>query len=310
MTKLYAGIGSRYTPTSVLECMYVLAAQLALKGYTLRSGGAPGADSAFEYGCDSVCGLKEIWLPWERFENRDSPWLSSIEHAEIAETIHPYWNEITQGPQKLHARNVGQILGPDCQTPVEFVICYTICGMTKRQERTLYSGGTATAIVLAADYNIPVFNLGNAQSRRDLISYLNQEKLMDDHDFEQQVLDLHLHDPESQEIFVFGSNLAGRHGRGAAKYAAQVCGAKRHQGFGMQGRSYAIPTKGYHLEPLSLDTICFNIGTFIRFAKAHPEKQFFVSEVGCGEAGYKPAQIAPFFKEAPSNCKLPPGWRS
>lgn len=110
-------------------------------------------------------------------------------------------------------------------------------------------------------------------------------------------------------IFVFGSNLAGRHGRGAALCALRIYGAKYGQGSGMQGRSYAIPTKDEKLKTLSLDLICAYVREFIVFAATYHEMTFCVTRIGCGLAGYSDEDIAPMFKHAPENCKLPKGWR-
>jgi hypothetical protein len=112
-----------------------------------------------------------------------------------------------------------------------------------------------------------------------------------------------------QSIFVFGSNLAGRHGAGAALYARQHHGAVYGRGEGLQGQSYGIPTKGVHIETLSLEAIAFNVSKFIKFAQQHPELIFNVTRIGCGLAGYADAQIAPMFVGAPANCVLPDGWR-
>lgn len=111
-------------------------------------------------------------------------------------------------------------------------------------------------------------------------------------------------------IFVFGSNLAGRHGKGAALTALRHHGALYHCGWGIQGRSYGIPTKGLALEVLSLDVIATHVTTFIEYATAHPELTFNVTRIGCGLAGYTDSQIAPMFKGAPINCNLPEGWRT
>ena len=110
-------------------------------------------------------------------------------------------------------------------------------------------------------------------------------------------------------IFVFGSNLAGRHGKGAALTARLYHGAIYGQGNGKQGNSYAIPTKDIYLRSLPLDTIQFYVEIFINYAKQHPELTFFVTRIGCGLAGYTDTQIAPMFKNAPSNCELPLTWR-
>ena len=101
--------------------------------------------------------------------------------------------------------------------------------------------------------------------------------------------------------FVFGSNEAGRHGKGAALYAKKHFGAIYGQGHGEQGRSYAIATKDTSLRSLPLDTIAENVRIFIQHAKNHPHKQWAVSRIGCGLAGYKDEQIAPLFKGHPQN---------
>lgn len=110
-------------------------------------------------------------------------------------------------------------------------------------------------------------------------------------------------------IFVFGSNLAGRHGAGAALYARHHHGAIYGQGVGLQGSSYAIPTKGHQLEVLPLGIIETYVKDFIEFAKQNPTKTFFVTRIGCGLAGYKNEQIAPMFCNAPSNCILDNEWK-
>lgn len=110
-------------------------------------------------------------------------------------------------------------------------------------------------------------------------------------------------------IFVFGSNLAGRHGKGAALTARLYHGAIYGQGNGRQGNSYAIPTKDVYLRTLPLETINFYVDIFITYAKEHPELSFFITRIGCGLAGYTDTDIAPMFKNAPSNCELPLLWR-
>jgi hypothetical protein len=99
--------------------------------------------------------------------------------------------------------------------------------------------------------------------------------------------------------------MAGRHGAGAAKAALQEHGAIYGRGFGFQGDSYAIPTKDGKLIPLDLDTIAFYVDIFIKFARDNPDFSFHLTAIGCGLTGYKPAQIAPMFKDAPPNIRLP-----
>ena len=115
-----------------------------------------------------------------------------------------------------------------------------------------------------------------------------------------------------KEIFVFGSNLAGRHGKGAALYARQHYGAEYSNGVGIQGMSYAIPTKDENLRVLGLDSIKVYVDAFIEFAKeyqqSHPDYYFLVTAIGTGLAGYKHEEIAPMFLNAPTNCHLPLEW--
>lgn len=110
---------------------------------------------------------------------------------------------------------------------------------------------------------------------------------------------------EPNQIFVFGSNLAGRHGRGAALDALRKFGAKNGQGLGLMGQSYGIATKTGTLKVMSLRQIETQIERFVKFAKDNPELEFLVTPIGCGLAGYKSKEIAPLFKEVPNNVSLP-----
>lgn len=112
-----------------------------------------------------------------------------------------------------------------------------------------------------------------------------------------------------ERIFVFGSNLAGRHGRGAALFARQERGAVYGQGTGRQGQSYAIPTKKENLQPMQLWRIKVHVEAFLAYARANPCLRFEVTKIGCGLAGHLEAHVKPFFREAPANCDLPEGWR-
>lgn len=95
------------------------------------------------------------------------------------------------------------------------------------------------------------------------------------------------------EIFVFGSNLQGYHGGGAARVAMNRFGAKFGVGVGLQGQSYAIPTMQG-----GVDTIRPYVDEFIEFARQHPELTFYVTRIGCGIAGFSDKQIAPLFRDA------------
>ena len=98
---------------------------------------------------------------------------------------------------------------------------------------------------------------------------------------------------KENEIFVFGSNLEGMHGGGAALIAYNKFGAIWRQGVGLQGQSYGIPTMHG-----GVDVIKPYVDEFIEFAKSHPELKFLVTRVGCGIAGFRDEEIAPLFKDA------------
>ncbi|MEO9231646.1 MAG: hypothetical protein ABI216_22210 [Devosia sp.] len=109
-------------------------------------------------------------------------------------------------------------------------------------------------------------------------------------------------------VFVFGSNLAGRHGAGAALYARENRGAIYGQGVGRQGDSYAIPTKDHSIKTLPLDEIKPYVEEFCEYARANRHEVFEVTKIGCGLAGYSKEDIAPMFARAPDNCILPYAW--
>lgn len=109
----------------------------------------------------------------------------------------------------------------------------------------------------------------------------------------------------TKEIFVFGSNLAGRHGSGAARYAVLNHGAIYGQGIGLQGTSYAIPTKDHNIQTLPLFEIKKYVDAFIQVAHNNPELIFMVTAIGTGLAGLKSEEVAPMFSQVPSNVKLP-----
>lgn len=103
----------------------------------------------------------------------------------------------------------------------------------------------------------------------------------------------HITTLQPNEIFVFGSNLSGMHGGGAARLAYQKFGAIWGQGVGLQGQSYGIPTMQG-----GVDTIKPYVDEFIEFAKTHPQLKFLVTEIGCGIAGFSVEEIAPLFEQA------------
>ena len=163
---IYAGIGARATPPEILTEMRKLARSLSKFGFTLRSGGAAGADSAFEQGSAS----SEIFLPWYRFNGHFSPNHQPSQAArDLASTAHVDWESCTEPTKNLHGRNAEILFGRDLKTPVAFVICWT--------EEAKDIGGTGLAIRLARKQNIPVFNLANGveEVTKEIADYLFNE---------------------------------------------------------------------------------------------------------------------------------------
>ena len=171
---VYAGIGSRETPPEALAVMTDMADELARHGAVLRSGAARGADQAFERGANAAAGLKEIYLPEEGFSRRSSDEAGVTadipEKAfEIAARIHPAWHKLDNRGCRLQARNVMQVLGADCESPADVVICWTPDGRDR--------GGTSQAIRLAREHNIPILNLGASErvpTAADAISHVRR----------------------------------------------------------------------------------------------------------------------------------------
>jgi hypothetical protein len=156
----YTGVGSRETPVFVMRAMTFIARFLSQEGFILRSGGADGADDAFEKGANPE--LADIYLPWKNFNKRNSPLYEVGDDAiALAMTIHPTPTKLRDSVKRLHGRNCYQVLGDDLATPSEFLICWTTDAVR--------TGGTRTAIVLAERNNIPVLNLGKCETYEECI---------------------------------------------------------------------------------------------------------------------------------------------
>ena len=150
--KLYAGIGSRNTPHIVLVNMALIALKLEGAGWTLNSGGAKGADSAFAKGAGTNV---NIYIPWKSYNGLGQHIRSIVitnlgpleDYRALAQEHHPNWSACSQGARLLHTRNSAIILHPE---PVKFVLCWF---------DPLHPGGTGQGIRLALSRNIPVFNM-------------------------------------------------------------------------------------------------------------------------------------------------------
>ena len=164
-SRIYAGVGSRSTPPDVLGRMQRIAEAMARRGWTLRSGAAAGADSAFEDGAKRAGGPREIWLPWDGFNGRTADGATRIgrnsaRNRDRARRCHPAWHTLSDGAQKLMVRNVHQILGPEpgASPPADVVLCWTPSGAG--------GGGTGLAVRLARRHAVPVVDLGTEDRRQ------------------------------------------------------------------------------------------------------------------------------------------------
>ena len=164
---VYAGIGSRATPTGILSRMTALAEVLGSWGWKLRSGGAEGADAAFAEGAED----KVVFRPWAK---KDAPGARILSEATLADferiaaKHHPNWRACNKWARKLHARNVAIVLGESGMEPVDLVVAWTPGGE--------WTGGTATALRLSAAHHIPVLNFGSAD-RKGSVRNMKKESM-------------------------------------------------------------------------------------------------------------------------------------
>lgn len=145
----YCGVGSRETPSEILDVMTSIAVQLA-PNWLLRSGGAQGADSAFEDGAGTS---KEIWIPWFGFNGLKDAFLAKVtdESRLLAETYHPRWEALSDAAKLLMVRNAYVLMGKGMEHPADMVVCWTPQGQIV--------GGTGHLLRMAHAMEIPVFNL-------------------------------------------------------------------------------------------------------------------------------------------------------
>lgn len=158
MSKYYAGIGSRGIPEKISKDMQYIASYLSNLGYILRSGNAEGADQAFAKGVNND--LAQIWLPWKDFQKGFTLLHPKHKYIVIGDNdkeaydsvvkYHPNGKNLTETSRKFMARNYRQVVGKD-EPDSMFVVCWTVDGKLV--------GGTAQAIRIALDKDIPVYNL-------------------------------------------------------------------------------------------------------------------------------------------------------
>lgn len=157
----YAGIGSRETPPEICAYMMQLAIWLSERDWLLRSGGARGADQAFEAG--AYKGSKDIFTKGAEIYRADTVCQAALE---LAAKYHPAWHRCDDYAKRLHARNGYIVLGPMLNDPVDLIICWTPRGDV--------TGGTGQALRIAEGYNIPIYNLGRCATFAQLEQRLNQ----------------------------------------------------------------------------------------------------------------------------------------
>lgn len=176
--KSFAGIGSRDTPPEIIQQMKDIAGICLAMGYTLNSGGADGADSAFEEVYDLHNGPMNIFLPWPKFNNNHSKFTRPKPEAyNLAATVHPAWEYMKKDSVKaLIARNMHQVLNWSLTDPVDFVVCWTFDGAETAEKYSMRTGGTGSAICMAARHGIPVYNLCNDDRFDELIDFLTQQR--------------------------------------------------------------------------------------------------------------------------------------
>ena len=172
MTKFYTGVGSRDTPEDVLSVMRDLSRIYREMGWTLRSGGARGADTAFE---ENAGDLKEIYLA-NSDETIDK--FSYDKAQRLASMYHPAWLRLPEYSKKLLTRNAFQVMGAKMDNPSDLIICWTKDGCISHYTRDIHTGGTGTAISIAFCKNIPILNLARTDhmwSVRQFISLNDKE---------------------------------------------------------------------------------------------------------------------------------------
>ena len=158
---VFAGIGSRRTPSPVLRDMTVIASWLTRRGWHLASGGADGADTAFAHGAPAD--QRATYLPWPGYNGLEGPDCHVLSRRQeracldLAAALHPAWHRCSSGARRLHARNAAIILGPDLDRPVDVVIAWT--------EHGAQSGGTGMGLRIAAEHYVPILNLGSMTPR-------------------------------------------------------------------------------------------------------------------------------------------------
>ena len=180
--KYYAGIGSRETPKDVCNKMTEIASLLEKQDFVLRSGGAEGADHAFEIGISDPL-MMDIYLPYINFNNKSGSkyiFISTFDHSNYKAAYeslkyHPRGFNMSHGTKVMMIRNYFQACGLVNQSNSSFVICWTPKGANGYTIKTTYDdGGSGQCIRIAAAHNIPVYNLKDSR-----YSHLTAQEIVD-----------------------------------------------------------------------------------------------------------------------------------
>jgi hypothetical protein len=162
--RYYTGIGSRETPLDIQTLMTAIATALSNDNWVLRSGGADGADSAFEVGAK----YRRIYLPWTGFNDKYADNYSYVVppyNEEMVYDYHPSPERLSKAGLKLMSRNSYQVLGDNLDKPSEFLACWTSDGKM--------SGGTAQAMRIAYDHKVKIYNLYHSKDLTALCNDFN-----------------------------------------------------------------------------------------------------------------------------------------
>lgn len=182
MSKYYTGVGSRDTPPDILSLMERVAEKLSFEGWVLRSGGAAGADLAFQRG---ALDREQVWperplplvyLPWKNFQQHIQESYPAqyvvVSYSdykdkarELVSEVHPAWEKCSQGAKALHTRNAFQVLGDTLSEPSKFCILWA------PPTKDGVKGGTNTAYQLCLRHGVPVYNLFYEDVRRRIEAY-------------------------------------------------------------------------------------------------------------------------------------------
>lgn len=167
--KPYVITGNKETPQNVIESMQRIVKELSAIGYIMRSGGKEGPEEAVE----NCVTDKEIHLPWKGFNQKDSKFTFTHNHAkEIAAMFATGYENLKPVIQTFLAQNVRMVMGKDLKSPALFMICWSEDGAESKREKTIKTGNIGHAIAIASTLHIPIFNLGKSDAEARLKQYL------------------------------------------------------------------------------------------------------------------------------------------